>query len=277
MNAMIFDIQRASTVDGPGFRTTVFFKGCNLRCAWCHNPESQSFAPELLYYRDRCARCGRCARVCPHALSSCELCGACADNCPNDARSLCGREYTLDEVLRKIMVDRLFYETSAGGATFSGGECMLQLDFLTGILRACHENRIHTAVDTAGNVPFADFEQILPYTDMFLYDVKMMDSDRHRKYTGVGNELILSNLAKLLQMGKRVWVRVPIVPGVNDTTEEMSRIRAFLLENGDPEQVELLPYHSMGESKLAALGRPPHSYDVPDKAHMEALARAIAK
>ena len=227
MKAFIFDIQRASTVDGPGFRTAVFFKGCNLRCAWCHNPESQLSRPELLFYRDRCTHCGRCAQVCPHRLLSCTACGACAAVCPNEARVLCGKEYTPEEVLRVILKDKLFYDTSGG---------MLQPDFLASLLRLCRENRVHTAVDTAGCVPFRSFEKILPCTDLFLYDIKLMDPEKHREYTGAGNEIILANLARLLRAGQRVWIRVPIIPGVNDTIEEMRRIRAFLTDNGYPER-----------------------------------------
>ena len=277
MKAFIFDIQRASTVDGPGFRTAVFFKGCNLRCAWCHNPESQISRPELLFYRDRCIHCGRCAQVCPHRLLSCTACGACAAVCPNEARVLCGKEYTPEEVLRVILKDKLFYDTSGGGATFSGGECMLQPDFLASLLRLCRENRVHTAVDTAGCVPFRSIEKILPCTDLFLYDIKLMDPEKHREYTGAGNEIILANLARLLRAGQRVWIRVPIIPGVNDTIEEMRRIRAFLTDNGYPEKVELLPFHRMGESKLAALNRKGTSFSVPDPEKMEALRKAVAQ
>lgn len=277
MNAIIFDIQRASTVDGPGFRTAVFFKGCNLRCVWCHNPESQSFAKELLYYKDRCTHCGICEKVCPHVLKSCSFCGKCVKSCPQEARSLCGREYSLTELLPIIMADKLFYNTTGGGVTFSGGECMLQLEFLTEILRLCREKGVHTAVDTAGNVPFASFERVLPFTDLFIYDIKLMDPKLHEKYTGTRNEHILKNLATLLQGKARVWVRVPIVPGINDTEEEMKEIRKFLVENNYPEKVELLPYHRMGEGKLAALNREVRQFSVPTKEHMAALTKAIMR
>lgn len=277
MKGMLFDIQRASTVDGPGFRTAVFFKGCNLRCAWCHNPESQSPQPQLLFYQERCTRCGQCAAACPHALKACTLCGQCAEVCPQEARRLCGAEYSVDKVMKRILPDRLFYQTSGGGVTCSGGECLLQPDFLKALLQACRAEGIHTAVDTAGAVPFHAFEQILPSTDLFLYDVKCMDSARHRQFTGAGNELILDNLARLLRCGKRVWVRVPIVPGVNDTLEEMRALRAFLLSCGYPERVELLPYHSMGEAKSRALGRETHAFTPPDPAHLDALRLALLK
>ena len=275
MQGMLFDIQRASTVDGPGFRTTVFFKGCNLRCAWCHNPESQSATPQLLFYQERCTHCGLCKRVCPYGLKKCDLCGKCADACPQEARSLCGTEYTVENVMNKVLPDRLFYQTSGGGATFSGGECMLQSDFLKALLCACKKEKIHTAVDTAGAVPWKRFEEILPYTDMFLYDVKSMNSQRHKAYTGVGNEQILENLARLLQMKKRVWVRVPVIPGVNDTLEEMRALRAFLLSNGYPEKVELLPYHRMGEMKWKALGQKATLFNPPSAEQVDMLRNAV--
>lgn len=277
MKGMLFDIQRASTVDGPGFRTTVFFKGCNLRCAWCHNPESQSAVPQLLFYQERCTHCGLCERVCPYGLKKCDLCGKCADACPQEARSLCGMEYTVEDAMKKILPDRLFYQTSGGGATFSGGECMLQLGFLKELLDFCKKEKIHTAVDTAGAVPWRSFEEILPYTDMFLYDVKSMNSQRHKEYTGVGNEQILENLSRLLQMQKRVWVRVPIIPGVNDTLEEMRALRAFLLANGYPEKVELLPYHRMGEMKWKALGQKATLFEPPSVDQMDMLRNAVKR
>ena len=197
MKATVFDIERNSYVDGPGIRTAVFFKGCNLRCAWCHNPESQSPKPQMMFYKNKCMGCGKCREKCPNNLESCDLCGKCSLFCPQDARDICGKEYTVDEVLKEVLKDKAFYETSGGGVTFSGGECMLQIEFLTKILKACKENGIHTAVDTAGHVPYERFEQILPYTDLFLYDVKCFDSDKHRQYTGLENQLILKNLKRI--------------------------------------------------------------------------------
>lgn len=167
MKAVIFDIQRNSFVDGPGIRTTVFFKGCNMRCKWCHNPESQSAQKQMMYYKDKCTGCGKCAKVCPNQLKKCDFCGKCELYCPADARKICGKEYSADEVFNEIAKDKTFYENSGGGATFSGGECMLQIGFLCEILKKCKENGIHTAVDTAGNVPWEYFEKILPYTDIF--------------------------------------------------------------------------------------------------------------
>ena len=193
MKAVIFDIQRNSFVDGPGIRTTVFFKGCNMRCKWCHNPESQSAQKQMMYYKDKSTGCGKCAKVCPNQLKKCDFCGKCELYCPADARKICGKEYSADEVFNEIAKDKTFYENSGGGATFSGGECMLQIGFLCEILKKCKENGIHTAVDTAGNVPWEYFEKILPYTDIFLYDVKAFSEDLHKRGTGVSNKLILEN------------------------------------------------------------------------------------
>ena len=269
--AILFDVQRNSYVDGPGIRTTVFFKGCNMNCAWCHNPESQFPNPQMMVYQNKCTGCGKCKEKCPHELKTCVLCGQCTRYCPHNAREICGKAYTLDEVLREIRKDKPFYEASGGGVTFSGGECMLQIDFLEEILKECKRCGLHTAVDTAGQVPFASFEMILPYTDLFLYDVKCYDSEKHKQYTGVGNELILENLARLLRADAGVWVRIPIIAGINDSIEDMTAIRRMLDSCGYPERVELLPYHAMGEHKYAAIGKKGQSFSVPDTKKMMEL------
>ncbi len=271
MNATLFDIARNSYVDGPGIRTTVFFKGCTLRCAWCHNPESQQATPQLLFFEEKCGGCGTCRRKCPNGLSGCELCGTCALYCPNDAREICGKLYTVDEVMREIEKDRAFYQSSSGGVTFSGGECMLQIDFLEAVLKTCHDRGIHTAVDTAGHVPYEYFERILPYTDLFLYDVKCIDPTAHKTWTGVSNERILDNLGRLLASERAVWIRVPVITGVNDRIEEMQAIRAFLDAHGHPARVELLPYHALGEHKYTALGKSAHPFTAPDEDTMHRL------
>ncbi len=266
MKAVIFDMERNSFVDGPGIRTTVFFKGCNLRCLWCHNPESQRPEKEIMFYRNKCTGCGRCA-------------GLTAEDsgfvCFNDAKEICGKDYTASEVLAEVLKDKAFYETSGGGVTFSGGECMLQAEFLCEILKLCKENGLHTAVDTAGCVDWRRFENVIPYTDMFLYDIKAMNDEVHKEYTGVGNALILENLAKLLKSDTAVWVRVPLIPSVNDGEEEMLKIRSFFEENGYPENFEILPYHAMGEHKYDALGREHTTFSVPEKNRAEELS-AIA-
>lgn len=268
MKATIFDIQRSSYVDGPGIRTTVFFKGCNLRCTWCHNPESQSPKKEMLFYRNRCTNCGKCKKKCAYNLEKCDFCGKCALYCPRDAREICGKEYTLDEVMREVLKDKAIYENSGGGVTFSGGECMLQIDFLEEVLKKCKEQGIHTAVDTAGHVPFEYFERIIPYTDLFLYDVKISDTEKHKKYVGVGNELILSNLKKLLELGCRVIVRTPVISGVNDSEQEIKAIKKIAER---AEKIELLPYHAMGEHKYTALGKAISHFEAPTKEKMDIL------
>lgn len=262
MKAMIFDIQRNSYVDGPGIRTTVFFKGCNLKCKWCHNPESQSFEKEILFYKNKCTNCGRCENLT-------------VDDekffCFNDAKEICGREYTVDEVFNEVIKDKSYYETSNGGVTFSGGECMLKIEFLIEILKKCKENSIHTAVDTAGNVPWDYFLKIMPYTDLFLYDIKTMKVELHKENTGVTNRLILENFSNLLKLGVNIWLRIPIISGVNDTEAEIEKVKTFLEENGYPQKIELLPYHSMGEHKYSALNRRSEKYEVPTQEKMATL------
>lgn len=278
---MIFDIQRNSFVDGPGIRTTVFFKGCNLRCQWCHNPESWLTRPQLMRYPTRCTACGTCAVFCPaHAIAkdgstdpdACTQCGKCVLYCLNDARSLCGRLMTPEEVLALLLPDKPYYENSGGGVTFSGGECMLQIDFLETVLRLARENGLHTAIDTAGNVPFGSFERILPDANLFLYDVKCFTEKRHIEGTGVSNGQILDNLAQLLKKrNEAVWIRIPVIPGFNDDVSEMEKIASFLRSLPKPAKIELLPYHRLGENKSAALGRTPFTADHPAKETMDAF------
>ncbi len=255
-------------MDGPGIRTTVFFKGCNLRCRWCHNPESQAFRPQLMFYRNKCTGCGKCKEVCPYHLENCTLCGKCELFCHHDARKLCGREYTVEEVWEQVVSDKAFYKNSGGGVTFSGGECMLQLDFLTEIAKKCAEAGIHTAVDTAGNVPWESFEKIMPYTDLFLYDMKCFSGELHMENTGASNKLILENLKKLSERTD-ILVRIPIIPTVNDGEEELAKMSDFLKALDVPPAVELLPYHRLGEGKCDALGMKCTEYPVPDKEQMQ--------
>lgn len=248
---MLFNIQKFSVQDGPGLRTTVFFKGCNLRCRWCHNPESWKPEPQLLHFAEKCTGCGLCWQVCTR--ETCILCGECAETCIAGARSLCGKEYTVEEVMTQVRKDRPFYDKSGGGVTFSGGECMLQPDFLGALLGTCRQEGISTAVDTAGCVPFQRFEMILPDTDLFLYDIKCVSPELHKAYTGVDNARILENYRRLIELGIRVWVRIPVIPDFNDAPAEMEKLRAFLAQNR-PERLELLPYHSLGLSKYSAAG-----------------------
>ncbi|MGN1450758.1 MAG: glycyl-radical enzyme activating protein, partial [Eubacteriales bacterium] len=238
--AMIFDIRRNSLADGPGIRTTVFFKGCGMRCEWCHNPESQLAEPQILFYREKCVGCGRCKGITAKDADF---------HCLYGAMEICGREYEADELFEVIAEDKAFYENSGGGVTFSGGECMLWADFLEQVLKRCKDNSIHTAVDTAGFVPWEQFERVLPYTDLFLYDIKTADVRLHQKFTGVPNGLILSNLKKLFERGANIIIRIPVIPGVNADEQEMRKI-ADVLSGYRLAGVELLPYHKMGEHKF---------------------------
>ena len=271
MKATIFDIERGSTVDGPGIRTTVFFKGCNLRCAWCHNPESQERDPQIAIFTSRCIGCGKCAQKCPHSLAECELCGKCVLYCPQNAREIYGKEYSIEQVMNELLKDLDFYESSGGGVTFSGGESMLQIEFLVELLKECKARHIHTAIDTAGLVPYEYFECVIPYTDLFLYDVKCFDPCIHKKYTGVDNTAILENLKKLLRANADLWIRVPVIPTVNDSEDEMRAIAEFLCRHGIPQRVELLPYHAMGEHKYRAIGKEPMLFKAPDVTTMQKL------
>ncbi len=271
MKATIFDIQRGSFVDGEGIRTTIFFKGCNLRCKWCHNPEGLENVKEMLFYKDKCTGCKKCIEICKNTENGCTMCGKCALYCPNGAREIAGKEYTIAELLNEILKDKAYYENSNGGVTFSGGECMLQIDFLTEILKQCHSQGINTAIDTAGNVPYEYFERILPYTDTFLYDVKCITNSLHKEGTGVKNNLILDNLVRLLKTGAQITVRVPLIGGFNDTEEELAKIKAYL-KKLSIKNVEYLPYHEMAEHKYNALNILFTKYQAPNK---EVLGKAL--
>jgi len=282
MIGLIFDIVRGSLVDGPGIRTTVFFKGCNLKCAWCHNPESQSFEKQMFFYKDKCISCGKCKEICPHHLEKCYYCGKCELYCPQNARQICGKEYFAEEVLKEILKDKSFYENSNGGVTFSGGESMLQIDFLEEILKKCKENGIHTAIDTAGAVPWKYFERVMPYTDLFLYDVKCISDDLHIERTGVSNKLILENLKKMsdnILSGNYkgdIIIRIPVIGGFNDNIHEMHKIVEFL-KDIKYKYVELLPYHKIGEHKYEALNMDSKNFSVPEKEYIVMLRKVFNK
>ncbi len=264
---VVFDIQRFSLHDGPGIRTLVFLKGCPLRCPWCSNPESQHFEPELFYHLERCIGCRTCADICQHGAITvedgqlsfnrelCENCGWCSHVCHAEARLIKGQQMSAESVAEEILKDEPFYRKSGGGVTLGGGEPLAQADFAAAILKKCKGKGLHTAVETAGHVPWPEMEKVLPYTDLFLYDVKHMDSQKHREYTGVDNQLILANLRRLIEMEKRVVVCVPLIPGFNDTADEVGPVARFAANLGI-ESMNLLPYHRFGEGKYRLLGRP---------------------
>ncbi len=256
VKASIFDIKHYAINDGPGIRTTFFFQGCNMRCAWCQNPESQPIQPHIHFDAERCIGCGACRRNCPaidengkRLGTRCMRCYACVENCPAKALRLCGREATLEELLQVAERERPFYEASSGGITCSGGECLLQAEFLESFLFACGKRNIHTAVDTCGYVPFSAFEKTMPFTDLYLYDLKVMDERLHRRYTGVSNGVILQNLVKLHEFGKEFIVRVPLIPEITDTQENIAAIGKWLRSKIGVCNVELLQYNSLAQSK----------------------------
>lgn len=250
MKAMIFDIKRCSKNDGPGIRTTVFFKGCNLDCFWCHNPEGKSPEKQYALFQDKCTDCGTCRRQ--ENVSEEEK----TKLCPVGARRIYGREYTVEELFQIISLDKPYYTATGGGVTFSGGECMLHIDFLTALAQRCKQEGISVAIDTAGHVPYAYFKQILPYADLFLYDVKCLDPDLHKRGTKRDNALILENLDRLIKdvsktnSDKKIIIRVPVVPNFNDGAE-LQKIQSYCKDRGLP--VELLAYHEYGVNKKNAL------------------------
>jgi pyruvate formate lyase activating enzyme len=283
---VVFDIQRYSTRDGPGIRTTVFLKGCPASCPWCHNPESWSTAPQVMVLERRCLGCGTCLEVCPHGALThagarpgdnggpCTLCGTCIEACPPDARHLAGREMDVDEVLAEVLRDRVFYEESDGGVTFSGGEPLLQHAFLTEALSACRAAGLHTAVDTSGYAPQAHLLALAPLVDLFLYDLKLMDAERHRALIGVPNAPILDNLRALGAVHGAIRVRIPIVPGFNDDEADLEAAARFASGVPGVQAVELLPYHRAGAQKFERLGRSYRLADVasPPRERVEQLA-----
>ena len=240
----IFDIKRASAVDGPGIRTAVFLKGCNLDCFWCHNPEGKCAAPESAWFAEKCIGCGTCRQYAPDQDDEAVA------HCPAQARRRYGALYVPNDLMRVLTADRDYYLATGGGVTFSGGECMLYPDFVAEMARRCRAEGISFAVDTAGNVPYASFEKVLPYIDIILYDIKALDPICHRRGTGCGNERILSNLEALRQTGKEIIIRIPQIPHFNEG-EEVERICAYCRERGLP--YEVLPYHAFGEDKRRAL------------------------
>jgi pyruvate formate lyase activating enzyme len=266
-SGLIFDVKRYAIHDGPGIRTTVFLKGCALRCRWCANPESQKKGPEIAYLAGECIGCGECAANCPEQaiafdrgrplrdIDKCVTCGRCAEQCPAEALQLMGRSTTVDDVYEDILADQPFWDRSGGGVTLSGGEPLMQLGFAAALLRRCHENYLHTVLDTCLHVPTPSLAAVCADVDLFLCDLKLMSASRHRAFTGFTNELILQNMALLLKSGKDVLVRRPLIPGINDDADELNALGNYLQSLRPGLQLELLPYHRLGASKFERLGR----------------------
>jgi pyruvate formate lyase activating enzyme len=286
----VFDIKRYSVHDGPGLRTTVFLKGCSLACAWCHNPESISARPELAFYPQRCIGCGACVDACPngahrigddgaHVLvrDLCQRCGRCAEACYAEALVMIGRTRTVGDVLTVLLEDRAFYERSGGGITLSGGEPFVQPQFTAALLRACKAEGLHTAVDTAGHVPWATIEEALPHIDLVLYDLKHADPQQHHRYTGAPNDRALANLRRVSEAGAAIEVRMPIIPDVNDDDAALDAAARLLGSLRALLGVRLLAYHRLAGSKYASIGRDntmPRG-DEPTRVRLEAVAARL--
>ena len=293
LTGITFNVQRFSTEDGPGIRTTVFFKGCPLRCAWCHNPEGLSPRPELMWYDVRCIGARDCLSACPvDALEltsqgmridreRCTACGACVEACPAGALEVIGREWTPEELFTEVDKDTVFYETSGGGVTLSGGEPMRQADFVLVLARLCREAGIHVALDTCGAVPWERYQQVLPLVDLVLYDLKIFDADCHQASTGVDNCTILENARRIAATGTPMWIRTPLIPGYTADAANVAALGDFIAaELPTVERWDLLAYTNLGQPKYHRLDRLYTLEGVPllTRAEMEALhAVAVAR
>ena len=264
--AIVFDIEKFAVHDGPGIRTVVFIKGCPLHCLWCHNPESQSFEPELLFDSAKCTRCGKCISACPqhcHAMTdgkhsfnrtACIHCGICADTCPAEALKAVGRKMSVDEVMAEVLKDQVFYRNSGGGITLSGGEPLAHSAFSSALLKAAKKSGIHTAVETSGFAPWERISELLPLVDLWLWDVKALP-EKHEELTGVPAQPILENLKKLDHSGASIILRCPLVPWINDEDAALHHIADLANTLKNVQRIDLEPYHPMGEGKSRNLGR----------------------
>ncbi len=289
-SGMVFNIQRFSLHDGPGIRTTIFFKGCPLKCQWCQNPEGIGTRPLLLHYPRRCLGCNACIDICePQAIvkersgvrirrQDCNLCLKCAEVCPVEAIQVAGRVVSVDELIIEVLKDRITFEESGGGVTVSGGEPLMQPEFLTALLKKLKKEGIHTAIETSGYAPWAYVEEAAKFTDLFIYDLKLIDSVSSLYYLGVQNSLILDNLKRLQQSGANIQVRMPLIPQVNDGQDSIKKTADFLTECGIQE-LELIAYHNLGSAKYAAIGLNymQNAPELPTDAFMEAVKVSFEK
>jgi pyruvate formate lyase activating enzyme len=283
---VIFDIKKYAIHDGPGIRTTVFFKGCPLACRWCHNPEGISVASQRIYRKERCVSCGECIQVCPQEVMSqtsdgiirdsarCDLCQTCAEHCPSEAVEFVGHKVTVAEVMQQIEKDTAFYDQSGGGVTLSGGEPLMQPDFLMALLDACSDLDLHRTVDTTGYADAALLLQVAQKTDLFLYDLKIMDATKHRDFTGVSNQLILDNLKMLSENKARIQVRIPIIPGINTDADNIHQTADFVAPLSGVDHVAILPFHNSAREKYGRLGMECMSGDMqsPSDEHLNQIA-----
>ena len=273
MEGLISNIQRFSISDGPGIRTTVFLKGCNLRCFWCHNPECLNSKIELQFFKNKCLQCMKCIRVCPKGVHSfegeekvlqrekCTACGRCVKVCPSKALGLSGKYITADDLISVVEKDGTFYTTSGGGITFSGGEPLLQKEFLKEVLMLCKNRGFHTAVESAVKVPWSHLEDIHELVDLFIVDIKTMNPELHKKSTGAENISILENIKRISKLKNELWIRTPIIPGINDNIKSVQDIRSFAAKLNKNTKYELVPFHKLAANKYESLGI---SYSVQD-------------
>jgi pyruvate formate lyase activating enzyme len=304
LTGKVYDIQGFSVQDGPGIRTTVFLKGCPLRCPWCHSPESQQFHAQLSWMEMKCVgidECGKCPEACSkgaiypgkvkkHPVTQedirhihidrtiCDNCGDCADVCHHKALYICGTDYTVEELVERLSKDIPFYEESGGGVTVSGGEPLSQPEFTMQLLKSLKEHGIHTALDTTGYAQYKFIEQVLPYTELFLYDLKHMDSEQHKIVIGVNNKLILENAQKIATAGGNMQIRIPVIPNFNDSEENIGETGEFCKSLGEAVTlIQLLPYHNLGVMKYQRIddGKKVLEAPLPSDKKIQALKKIL--
>jgi pyruvate formate lyase activating enzyme len=288
VDTLIANITRGSMHDGSGIRTVIYFKGCNLKCKWCHNPECISFFPEILYADSKCIKCGICVETCANHLligsmhvfarHGCIACGKCAEKCPINALELCGKYISPDNLLKEILKDEHYYKTSSGGVTFSGGECLLHPEYVLELCKLCKENDVSITIETALNVPLDDIYLVMPYVESFYVDIKHMDDERHVIHTGNGNKRILSNLVELSKEHDSILIRIPLIPGINDSMENLGETAEFAISLGRGiKGVELLRYNILAKSKYSLQQKEYISFsnETQGKEYMDELCKML--